>query len=723
MWRCAFAHLHVYIWLLVARGYIAPVRSSTLQYWGMIASGRSFSRHPKPSRTDTLEGGSSQASEADGSAASRYDVLERNGEGTLFVVYRVRDKNTHALFALKALKGVYSRHRQFAGAITTAAHATSALRHPQLASLVEIGREDDTLFLVEEWLSGGTLEKRMRRAPFGRVETTTLAIRVLDGLVALHENGIAHGDVRPRQILFNGEGMAKLNDIGFAAAYPAADMEITDVQIEAAYYQAPERWDGQAASPRADLYALGVVLYRATTGRVPFDGTSPLAIAMRHRNDKPLRPVQFNPGCPPELEEFILRLLEKNPARRFASAREALQVLAPEHRPSPARHVAADEIPVVPVLPANDTLEDLPDEEADSEDGEATAIAATNASGVSAAVALQGQESDKTAVPAKPFIGGAGRSGDETSIGIDLLPQQTELDQKRLRRREMLGAFLALFWTLVAVSILIGICYGAYAYWMKEAPPEVLVPKYQGLNQTDAQAVLREAGLEMRIGKEVYNPKKPAGTILGGDPAPGKTVRTGRSITVTVSRGEEPVRMVDFTELTLEQARQVIGKHGMRLGQVAEQYHDRIVKGSICGQFPEPGEMFSRSEPINLVVSRGPQPSGAVNDSTQTGASPVVSDVPGEKSAPATQENNFDSSQEEILVARDAVVSVALPAGGGPQEVKIVVQDAEGEYVAYQQAHEAGDVVDKTIQVVRAPDATALVRVYIGGRLVREIRV
>ncbi len=694
----------------------------------------SSSRNQKSSRAGAFTGNQPQKPGVGGSAASRYDVLERNGEGTLFVVYRVRDIATQSIFALKALKGVYSRHRQFAGAVATAAQATSVLRHPQLASVIEIGREEDTLYVVEEWLPGGTLEKRMRRAPFGRVEATTLAIRVLDGLTALHENGIAHGDVRPRQILFNGDGMAKLNDIGFAAAYPAADMEIADVQIDAAYYQSPERWDGQAASPRADLYALGVVLYRAVTGRVPFDGTSPLSIAMRHRNDKPLRPAQFNPGCPPELEAFILRLLEKDPAQRFSSAREALQILAPEHRPSSVQRVSNAEISakVAPVAMAPSA--ERSGAQQDIRTGQVAPKLTPKPATVVASVSPSASTTPiEPALPAKPFSEKTQAQKkpqakpQKIAVAADdeplkkMLPSQAEPDRKRLGRREMLGAFLALFWTVVAASLLFGICYGAYAYWMKEAPPEVAVPKYQGLNQADAQAILRKAGLEMKIGKEVYNPKKPAGTILGGDPAPGKKVRQGRAITVTVSRGEEPVRMVDFTELTLEQARQVLAKHGMRMGQVAEQYHDRVPKGGICGQFPEPGEMFRRSEPINLVVSRGPQPSGNLTEPPPEGT--ASQNAPVDAPTPAPVQDPLAPAQEEILVTRDAVVSVALPANGGPQELKIIVQDAEGEYVAYQQAHEAGDVIDKTIQVVRAPDATATVRVYIGGRLVREMRV
>jgi serine/threonine-protein kinase len=683
----------------------------------MIASGRSSSRPPNQPRPGARED-DNPTSGADTSAATRYDVLERSGEGTLFVVYRVRDKASHSYCALKALKGAYSRHALFAAAIANAARVTSGLRHPQLAAVREVGREEDTVFVVEDWLSGGTLEKRMRRAPFGHVEASSIAIQTLDGLSALHESGIAHGDLRPRQICFDSHGVAKLNDVGFWAAYPAAGLTMTDVQIESAYYQAPERWNGQSASPRADFYALGVVLYRVVTGRVPFDGTSPLAIAARHRNHAPLRPQQFNPHCAPEMETLILRLLEKEPADRFASAREALAMIAPEHRPAPVRLVS-------PVSETSDTPpieKRAPVAAVPAPNGNAPAVGAgsTPAPRV-AAPSLAPQKNEEAPAAEKPAVPSLAKRGTKA-----IAP--AAVDSKRHRRREMLGAFLALFWTLVAACLLVGVFYGAYVFWMKEAPPEIKVPKYVGLNQNDAKSLLANYGLQMRVGKETYNTKKPEGTVLSGDPPAGKLVRKGRVILVTVSRGEEPIRMVDFSELSLDQARAIITRHGMRLGQIAEQYHERVPKGFICGQFPEPGESFRRSEPINLVISRGPLPASTALAPGELPPAPEAPSLSDNESGTNTGTEDDTGSTPDMgtgdsLITRGAVVSVALPAGGGPQEVKIVVRDAEGEYTAYQQTHEAGDVIDKPIQVLRRQGETALVRVYVGGRLLREIRV
>jgi serine/threonine-protein kinase len=673
------------------------------------------------------------------SAASRYEVLERVSEGTLFIVYRVRERVERpassrrdrsragreaqggAIRALKALKGAYSRHEQFAPAVLQQAARTAELRHPHLARLFESGREEGTVFLIEEWLPGGSLEKRLRRVPLGPVETNSLAVDLASALEYLHQAGMTHGDVRPRQILFDADGVAKLCDIGLHTAFEAAAMPSSDVQLDATLYTAPERFDGDNATPASDLYSLGVVLYRAVTGRVPFDGPSPLSIAMRHRNDHPLRPTQFNPDCTPELETAILRLLEKEPEDRFASATELLDAIAPDREPQTRS------------TPSPVALRS--DEQAIAGADGASTLAAGAALEAEARPSNLTSDTVNTSRPARLARPPAASLKpkrdfvkDEEILTDEEKERRARLGQRQQGRREMVGALLAFFWLLVFGGLLWGVCYGAYVFWMKEAPPEVRVPQYVGMAQRNAEVMLANKGLQMRVGREVYNPKKPEGTILSGEPQPGKMVRKGRFILVTVSRGEEPIRMVDFSDLTLDQARAIIIRHGLRLGQIAEQYHSRVPKGYVCGQYPETGETFRRSDPINLVISRGPQPSAVPPSPDELPVAPeppptaprVQADDPSVKS-PASRATTGET--EEVLVPRAAVVSVAIPAGGGPQEIKIVVRDATGDFTAYQETHEAGDVVDKTIQVVRPQNGTALVRVYVGGKLLRELRI
>lgn len=295
-----------------------------------------------------------------------------------------------------------------------------------------------------------------------------------------------------------------------------------------------------------------------------------------------------------------------------------------------------------------------------------------------------------------------------------------EKKRKRTHRRRefwgMLGAFL---WMLAVGGALGGMVYAAYHFWVADIPREVAVPEYRGKNQEAVEKILSKSGLKFRVAREVYDPRRPSGTVLSGEPPPHKKVRVGREIAGTVSRGPEPIRMYDFSELTLQQARAIVVRDGLRLGLVMEQYHDTAPSGYICGQFPEPGEVFRPSDPINLIVSRGPQPT----DSTVPEALPPLT-------SPTTPPENLDApltspegSTDEAPIQRVVQVRVAIPADAPAQEVRIVARDADGERTVYKRTHQPGDVVQENVQVTRAQGTTAIVRIYVGGALFRELKV
>jgi len=253
---------------------------------------------------------------AESSAGHRYEVLGRHGEGVLFVVYRVRERASLNVFALKALRHSYARHQQFCTAWKYVAQSALNRHLPHIAEMYEVGIEDGTPYLVEEWLPGHSLEERLRRAPFGRIETSSLALRMAQGLAGLHNAGQVHGDFRPKQVLFNTNAELKITDVGWQPALASGGLSLVDVFPDSAYYLAPETWANNSPSPASDIYALGTVLYRMLAGRLPFEGTSPLAIAQQHQRSAPQRPSQFNPQCAPELEQIALGMLHKKIARK-----------------------------------------------------------------------------------------------------------------------------------------------------------------------------------------------------------------------------------------------------------------------------------------------------------------------------------------------------------------------------------------------------------------------
>ena len=614
------------------------------------------------------------------SAGSRYDVQSRAGEGIAFVVYKVRERGVRSgrTFALKALKANFARNPNFASPLINVSRALQNIDDANLAQLVEVGEEDGTPFLVSEWLPGGSLEDRLRRAPLSFEDTCALFLPLARALETLHRNRLTHGDVRPRQVLFAATGAPKLTDTGLDMAFGGAGFALADVQQDAALYLAPERGGGATtgpATPSTDLYSLGVILYRALAGRVPFDGPSPLSVAQRHRRDTPLAPSQFNAHCSPELEAIALRLIEKDPRARVASATELVRELE-RIAPSSAATVA---------LPSN-----VQAEEDFSDDGD------------------DGVRSNSVATRPVAVI-------DEPP------PLEPKVARKKQRRREFWGFFLAVFWLIVACALFAGIVLGAYNSWLKEIPRTVPVPNYRNMTRPEAERMLAKRGLKLVVTAEVYDRRRPADTIIRGEPVPGRKVRVGREIFVTVSKGNEPIRMPDLTELALGRARQILARGGMKIGQINNQYHDTVPRGYLCGQYPEPGESFTRADPITLIVSRGPQPKDSTGDGEELPPPPEENpDAPALDDGQNPTQTRVEAPPETPMVSRKVAVQVAIPTSGESQEVRVDVADGEGERTVYRKLHAPGDLVDESVRVTREQGTKATVRIYVGGELLRE---
>ena len=730
----------------------------------------------------------------------RYDILERAGEGTLFVVYRVREKSSNRLLALKALKNNFNAHPQFAPALAQALADSAIFSHPLLARIEEVGREDGTLFQLQEWLPGQSLEARLRRAPFGRIEALSSTRQIAEALQYLHGNNAVHGDLRPRQIVSSSDGQLKLTDYNLSQAFRAANLSPSDVLQDAVGYTAPELnvatgQQAASATPQSDLYALGVILYRMLAGRAPFDGASPIALAMRHRNDAPLPPSRFNPQCPPDLEAIALRLLQKKPEARYASAAELLEALggASAIPATPNSVVANQNAPVSTLaletpdaqtqpLPADSTPGDdvLNGSNDISSTGNAPVAIGNNSSvttnaalfpatmpvsaianaPLAALSATAASVTAASATAASPAVA-VPVAGTSSVAGVPTLPPTAEdlaadaaLERKAIkkhRRREAWGAFFAFFWIWAALALLGGIIYGSYDWWVKQTPHDVIVPSYIGKNEVEAKAILEKAGLKFNEVGEVYDVKRPVGTVIRGFPAPGKVVKPGRPIDVTISRGAEKVVMPDLSELDLIHVRQILQKAGMRLGNISTMYHDTIARGYVCGQFPQPDDAFSRSEPVNLVISRGPQPTAVINapassnqtsntqnNATDNGVSDNGDIVPAQndnaqnppisgqaQSGDTSDPSAPDASDTDAMVSRSIRVTIPVPkkAGATTREVRVVVRDADGEHIVYDENHAPGELIEEYVQITRAQGGSATILIYLDGVLQKRQRV
>jgi eukaryotic-like serine/threonine-protein kinase len=263
-----------------------------------------------------------------GRQVSHYRVAEFLGGGGMGVVYRAEDSRLGRMVALKFLAPELGRDPIAKARFLNEARAASALEHPNVCTVLDMGEtEEGLLFLAMPLYTGESLESRLARGPLPVNEALDIATQVARGLAKAHQSGIVHRDVKPANLFLTEDGVVKVLDFGIAKLIGESVLTRAGSLLGTPFYMAPEQTRGQEVDARADVWSLGAVLYQMLTGRCPFAGGSDAAVvyAVLHRDPEPL--AHLRPEVPPEIARIVARMLEKEPERRYADAGEALAEL------------------------------------------------------------------------------------------------------------------------------------------------------------------------------------------------------------------------------------------------------------------------------------------------------------------------------------------------------------------------------------------------------------
>jgi len=257
----------------------------------------------------------------------RYELLRTIGEGGMAVTYEAHDRLLDRRVALKVMREALARDPAFVEAFRREAQAAANLSHERIAGVYDTGADGQTHYIVMELVEGQDLKALLRsQGPLPQERAVEIAIEVAEALAAAHDRGIVHRDIKPHNILVTPDGHVKVTDFGLARATTTAKAE-TDVIMGSVHYFSPEQARGDAVGPQSDVYALGVVLFEMLTGKVPFEGENAVAVAHKQVYDRPPAPHGLAPEIGPELDGIVLRCLEKDLSRRYASAGELLSYL------------------------------------------------------------------------------------------------------------------------------------------------------------------------------------------------------------------------------------------------------------------------------------------------------------------------------------------------------------------------------------------------------------
>ena len=259
---------------------------------------------------------------------NRYELVEFVGKGGMALVYRAVDQRTGHSVAVKILRPEFNQDAEFSSRFEREATTASKMSHHNIVNLLDVGQDGDIRYLVMEYVNGQTLKDVIRqKGSLPPNVAAQIGIRILSALQHAHNNGIIHRDIKPQNILMDAEGHIKVSDFGIARVAGTSTISTDDSVMGSVHYFSPEQAKNEPVTFASDLYSVGVCLYEMMTGQPPFDGETPVAVALQHINAQPRPMSEFNPAIPPAIERVVMKAMEKRPEMRYQNALEMAQDL------------------------------------------------------------------------------------------------------------------------------------------------------------------------------------------------------------------------------------------------------------------------------------------------------------------------------------------------------------------------------------------------------------
>jgi beta-lactam-binding protein with PASTA domain/predicted Ser/Thr protein kinase len=521
----------------------------------------------------------------------RYRVLERIGSGGMADVYCAEDMQLGRRVALKLLYRRFAEDEEFVERFRREASSAAGLQHPHVVQVYDRGEWDGTYYIAMEFLEGRTLKQIIREeGPLDPERAIDIVIQVLRAERFAHKRGIVHRDIKPANVIVDDEGNAKVTDFGIARA-GASDMTETGSILGTAQYLSPEQAQGHPVSARSDLYSTGILLYECLTARVPFDGDSPVTIALKQISEEPVPPSQLNPAVSPELEDVVLHAMAKDPAWRFADADEFIAALeAARGRPSTGRF--AHTAPSTGSYPAYGP-EAL--ERADRRNLRwllwvLLALALIGA-GVAAYLLLQPAKAD---VP--DVVGQRSATAAQTlnNAGFEVRIQPVEsadVAKDRVISQSPGPHDQAKEGSTVTLTVSGG-------------PGDAAVPDVVGLTEKSAQNRLEKAGFKSRSRLEASDAVE-KGRVIEVSPPTGSLLERGQTVTLVVSGGPEEVAVPDVVGKDRDAATESLNEAGLRPTFSERETADED-PGTVLEQTPKAGAKAAKDSEVKLVVAKAP---------------------------------------------------------------------------------------------------------------------
>lgn len=483
---------------------------------------------------------------------NRYEIIEKIGEGGMALVYKARCRLLNRYVAIKVLKDEFVNDEEFIKKFRRESQAAASLSHPNIVSIYDVGMEriddHDVYYIVMEYIKGKTLKDLIKeKRKLSVEETIDYSIQIAEALEHAHKNHIVHRDIKPHNIMITEDGRVKVTDFGIARAATFSTVTNTSTVVGSVHYFSPEQARGRYTDEKSDIYSLGIVMYEMITGKVPFEGDSPISVALKHIQEEIVPPREIDSSIPVGLQNIILKCVKKNQSDRYSSATQLLSDLRK------LKYSNGN------VIIGNLELEDEP-----------TRII--------------------------PRI----ENEDDNEV------KQQNVGNKRKEAKD--GGLKVIFLAIVLAFIVVSsLALGFFKFKDYFIAKEVTVPDLVGIEKDEAEEELEKIGLKLRVVDETYSNEYEEGVIVSQKVEPGTKVKEGYTIEVVVSKGKQLVKVPNLINRNIEEIESILKEAGLKEGTVDYQYSDTIPANVIIDQDPDPFAEVEFGSRVNLIVSRGPE--------------------------------------------------------------------------------------------------------------------
>ncbi|WP_051246747.1 Stk1 family PASTA domain-containing Ser/Thr kinase [Nocardioides halotolerans] len=523
---------------------------------------------------------------------NRYLIGSRVARGGMATVYEATDLRLDRTVAVKVMHPGLGDDDEFAARFVAEARAAAKLSHPNVVAVFDQGNDDGTVFLAMELIPGHTLRDTIgKEAPLSAARTLALMEPVVSALASAHRAGLIHRDVKPENVLIADDGRIKVADFGLAKAMSATTQHTaTGVLIGTVSYVAPELVVEGRSDARADVYAVGVILYELLTGKKPHEGETPIQVAYKHVHEDVPPPSRRVPGIPDYVDALVARATARDREQRPADAGVLLHHLRRVNQ-ALTSGVRSDPELVDDLLPrrASDTAEVL--RRPVPARGDTTPEPWDHAE----MAALLAPPPEATTTMDRPRV--------PTTVTDRPRPvpppAPPSRPTKRPRRRR--GPILLVLALLVAAAVGTGAWYFGWARY-------TTTPAVLQLTPEQAQQRLEDAGLDVRTGEPTYSNTVEKGLVVSTDPTAGKRVLKGTDVTITVSLGRAVAQLPKLTGITEDEAQDRIISAHMVFGKTTKKFSETVPEGIVVASDPKGGTTQRFDTVVDLVVSKGRRP-------------------------------------------------------------------------------------------------------------------